>query len=137
MLEVKEGAEAAFREAFCRLKNGNPRVVDSKSPVSQNNVAKEAGRDPSALRKSRYPLLISEIQDWISKNRQPSEEKRVSDQLRLRVNTLQQRISQLEADRDLSQSLLLEAHDRIIELSRQNEILISSSPPANVHRLKV
>ena len=31
MLEVKDGAEAAFREAFCRLKNGNPRVVDSKS----------------------------------------------------------------------------------------------------------
>ena len=58
-------AEAKFRAAFERLKSSMPRVLDAGAAVSQNNVAKEAGVDPSALRKSRYPSLVSEIQAYV------------------------------------------------------------------------
>lgn len=59
-------AELGFRAAFERLKAGNTLILPLGSPVSQNNIAKEAGKDPSALRKSRYPVLIAEIQAWVA-----------------------------------------------------------------------
>ena len=52
-------AELDFSAAFERLKYGNTLILPPGSPVSQNNVAREAGRDPSALRKSRYPRLCT------------------------------------------------------------------------------
>ncbi|HHK4937214.1 TPA: hypothetical protein ACQT20_005321 [Pseudomonas aeruginosa] len=58
----KKTAEQAFREAFERLKQNRSEVLSAGSVVTQNNVAREAGRDPSALKKDRYPLLILEIQ---------------------------------------------------------------------------
>lgn len=54
-----------FREAFERLKQGNTMILPASSVVTQNNVAREANRDPSALRKHRYPLLVAEIQAYI------------------------------------------------------------------------
>jgi hypothetical protein len=57
-----KAAEANFREAFERLKIGAQEVLPAGSMVSQNNVAREAGCDPSALRKSRFPSRIAEIQ---------------------------------------------------------------------------
>jgi len=57
-----KAAEANFRRAFERLKAGAPKVLPLGTPVSQNNVAKEAGCDSSALRKSRFPCLVAEIQ---------------------------------------------------------------------------
>lgn len=59
-------AELDFSAACERLKSGNTLILPPGSPVSQNNVAKEAGRDPSALRKSRYPKLIADIQAWVA-----------------------------------------------------------------------
>ncbi|MCT7318656.1 hypothetical protein N5I87_21770 [Ralstonia sp. CHL-2022] len=59
------GAEQAFREAFLRLAENRPERLPLGRAVSQNAVALEAGRDPSALKKSRYPGLVAEIQDWI------------------------------------------------------------------------
>lgn len=44
-------AETAFRAAFLRLKLGKPQVMPKGTPVTQNNVAREAGRDPSALKR--------------------------------------------------------------------------------------
>lgn len=58
-------AEQGFRQAFERLKLGRTMVLQPGARVSQNNVAKEAGRDPSALKKDRYPALVREIQQWI------------------------------------------------------------------------
>jgi len=43
-------AETALREALERLKKNRPQTLRKGSTVSQNNVAKEAGCDPSALR---------------------------------------------------------------------------------------
>ena len=58
-------AELKFRDAFDRLKLGKLDMLPKGTPLSQNNVAKEAGVDPSALRRTRFPELVSEIQDWI------------------------------------------------------------------------
>ncbi|MQT61082.1 hypothetical protein GHO41_27495 [Pseudomonas sp. FSL R10-0399] len=57
-------AEQGFREAFERLKKDQPIRVPQGTPLSQNLVAKEAGNDPSALKKSRFPDLVAEIQHW-------------------------------------------------------------------------
>lgn len=60
-----KSAEQRFRDAFDRLKKGNPKVLPYGTPVTQNNVAKEAGLTQGALRKSRFPLLIAEIQQYV------------------------------------------------------------------------
>jgi len=69
-LEVA-AAERRFREAFERLKAGEPLRLDKDTEVTQNNVAKEAGTDPSALRRSRYPALVADIQAYRSSRRGP------------------------------------------------------------------
>lgn len=69
----KKTAEQAFREAFERLKKHKPEVLPAGSLVSQNNIAREAGRDPSALKKDRYPLLILEVQAYISAQAEQSQ----------------------------------------------------------------
>lgn len=58
-------AEQRFRLAFERLKANTPKLVEFGTLVTQNNVAREAGCDPSALRKARFPALIREIQAYI------------------------------------------------------------------------
>lgn len=58
-------AELKFRNAFECLKQGKPDILPKGTPLSQNNVAKEAGVDPSALRRARFPELVAEIQEWI------------------------------------------------------------------------
>lgn len=57
-------AEDRYRDAFTRLKEGRPVVLAEGSTASQNNVALEAGRHPSALRKERFPQLVAEIQGY-------------------------------------------------------------------------
>ena len=69
-LEVA-AAERRFREAFERLKAREPLRLDKGTEVTQNNVAKEAGTDPSALRRSRYPVLVDDIQAYRSLRRSP------------------------------------------------------------------
>mgnify|MGYP003629439734 FL=1 len=63
---VKKSAEQEFRDAFDRLKKGKTIRLPLGAAVTQNNVAREAGRDPSALKKDRYPLLILEVQAYIT-----------------------------------------------------------------------
>lgn len=131
----KVSAESEFRAAFHRLINGRPILLAVGALVSQNNVAKEAGRDPSALRKNRYPDLIREIQEWITKNSKVDPKKDEILSLKRRVEELRARVVQLEKDRDLAQSLLIQAHDRIVILSRQNEKLSKELPVSNVIKL--
>lgn len=128
-------AEERFREAFQRLKSGCPVILDVGAPVTQNNVAKEAGRDPSALRKIRYPDLIQEIQSWVSHLNGGGSDKLLVSTLRSRIKVLEDRVKQLERDRDMAQSLLVQAHDRIVVLSQKNEKLSLSAKPDNVHLL--
>ena len=103
-LTAKSTAEEEFRAAFIRLRNGKPVLLPLDSPVTQNNVAREAGRDPSALRKARYPLLILEIQAYItSKSEQKRNSKRTTDN---RVRTDKQKLTDYRKQIDKLSSIV-------------------------------
>ncbi|MBV7543683.1 hypothetical protein [Acidovorax sp. sic0104] len=111
-------AEANFREAFERLKAGVPNVLPASSLVSQNNVAKEAGCDPSALRKARFPGLVKEIQAYLATSGQ---ERPISErQLRLKARQASrskiETIANLKAQRDDAVSRLVESDELIVNL---------------------
>lgn len=114
-------ADANFREAFERLKAGVPKVLPHGTPVSQNNVAKEAGRDSSALRKSRFPGLVADIKEFLASNenmRPPSERQRVLKR-RQQSRVARETNADLKIQRDHSASLLVEASAQIGILTRR------------------
>lgn len=114
-------AEQRFRDAFERLKHKVPQVLPKGTPVSQNNVAKEAGCDPSALRKARFPLLVLAIQEWVNSNKsaqQPSERLRLLKQRSKNRNT-RETIADLKKQRDKAGGLLADADLRIVELTEK------------------
>lgn len=122
MLSFKpKNAEANFREAFERLKAGVPKLLPQGTPVSQNNVSKEAGCDPSALRKSRFPDLVKDIQTYLASpgcEHPPSERQRLLKQ-RQQSRNARELITDLKAQRDASASLLVEANAQIGILTRR------------------
>lgn len=111
-------AEQRFRLAFERLKANKPTALKPGTPVSQNNVAKEADCDPSALRKSRFPSLIREIQAYVEINNQerPSKRKELLRQRDLRAD-MRKRLEDVIAQRDIAQSQLISAQRRVVELT--------------------
>lgn len=108
-------AEANFRAAFERLKQGTPRVLPPGTPVSQNNVAKDANCDPSALRKSRFPSLVAEIQSFLATRGEKGEPSKRQLLLKQRQKTRDAKAinSALKVQRDVAASLLVEANARI------------------------
>jgi len=127
-------AEAAFREAFERLKRCKPERLPLGTPVSQNNVAKEAGCDPSALRKTRYPSLIKEIQQWIQEHKPPAARSpRQSIVVKRKQNrSLKEKIEELKSQRDHVTSLLLEADAKIVDLTGEITRLQALGESSNV-----
>jgi len=124
MSSLNETAESKFRAAFNRLKEGKPQVVPNGTPISQNNVAKEAGADPSALRKSRYPALIREIQAYVeitNATELKKKERRIR-QRQAKEDTADQ-IIRLTQERDIAQSELLSIQHRILEVLKENAML--------------
>jgi uncharacterized membrane protein len=114
-------AEQRFRDAFERLKLGVPEVLPRGTPVSQNNVAKEAGCDPSALRKSRFPLLVLDIQEWVEAHKgetPPSERQRLLKQ-RGKNRDLRETMADLKKQRDAAVGKLADADLRIVELTER------------------
>ncbi|KQZ79536.1 hypothetical protein ASD55_02220 [Rhodanobacter sp. Root561] len=135
---VEIGAEQAFREAFERLKRGKPMRLVKGAPVSQNNVAKEAGRDPSALRKSRYPTLIDDIQRWIEDfalTAPPSPRQTIL-RKRQRNVELKKRNDEMAVQRDLALSLLVESDARVLYLTKELEHLQALAPTSEVSTLR-
>lgn len=129
-------AEARFREAFDRLKQGKPQLLPRNTSVSQNNVAKEAGLDPSALKKSRFPALIAEIQAWISiQSTVTTEKHRRAIARRSKARGLRERLQAAEAQRDQLASLLLEADARTLELITENQRLQALIPTTKVTKM--
>lgn len=112
-------AAQRFRDAFERLKLGVPEILPKGSHVSQNNVAKEAGCDPSALRKARFPLLVLEIQEWIHahKHEQPASERRKVLKQRKKNREARETIADLKLQRDTAVGLLADANRWILELT--------------------
>lgn len=116
-------AEKLFQDAFERLKCDKPIRLPRGTPVSQNNVAKEAERDPSALRKSRYPRLIRGIQKWIEDNGNAPRNRASSASLikgaRDKNRQLKERIEELTRQRDTAMARLVIAEETILDLHRR------------------
>ncbi len=118
-------AEANFRDAFERLKAGSPQNLPVGTPVSQNNVAKEAGCDPSALRKARFPELVEDIQAFLatqSRVRPTSERQRLL-KARQVSRSKTETIASLKLQRDHAVSRLVEADELIITLTQKVKTL--------------
>jgi hypothetical protein len=132
-------AEAAFRAAFERLIQGKPIHVPRGTRISQNNVAKEAGVDPSGLKKARFPELIAEIQRWVAANgeEKPTSKRQTLLLQRSRARSLRQKIDALTEQRDKALNLLVSADQRILELTIENERLKALQPPSPVLSLKI
>lgn len=129
-------AELRFREAFERLKTGKPDVLPKGTLLSQNNVAKEAGVDPSALRRVRFPELVSEIQAWVETHKEDVSEKSPRQMMlaqRSRNRDLKEKTKALEEQRDKALGQLLDAQSRILELTLENQRLQAQLPESNVH----
>lgn len=126
--KIDSSGEAAYREAFHRLVANAPVRLPVGSLVTQNNVAREAGCDPSALRKSRYPALIREIQDWLEAHKSPrSTEPWDGSKSGANRLDLKQQIAKLTAQRDTLASQLVHADAKILELTRTIEELKATS----------
>lgn len=128
-------AELKFRGAFERLKAGKPNILPKGTTLSQNNVAKEAGVDPSALRRARFPELVSEIQDWIEVHKGEQAQKSPRQMMlaqRSRNRSLRERIEALELQRDDALSRLVDTQARIVDLTLENERLRAQLPVSNI-----
>lgn len=133
-----DNAEKQFQDAFYRLKRNMPQVLNKGTPVTQNNVAREAGRDPSALKKARYPALIEEIQTWIreyAKDSAPSPRQKA---LKARRKNIDQkaRARQMAIQRDLALSLAVESDSLLLDLLREVEQLSANLESRNVSPIK-
>jgi hypothetical protein len=107
--------------------------------LSQNNVAKEAGVDPSALRRSRFPELVTEIKTWIETTKEDDIQKSPRQMMlaqRTRSRELRERIKSLEEQRDEAFSKLVYAQSIIVSLTSENERLRSQFSSASIHKLE-
>ncbi len=118
-----QSAESRFRQAFERLKAGEPKVMAQGTPVTQNNVAREAGCDPSALKKARFPALIREIQAYVELHKvdDPSAAQKARKQRTKR--STEARLEAAIRQRDQALSLLESADREVVELTQQVESL--------------
>ncbi|PYD30129.1 hypothetical protein DND58_18105 [Pseudomonas syringae pv. pisi] len=130
-------AERTFREAFDRLKRDKPKLLPRGTKVTQNNVAREAGLDPSALKKARFPVLVEEIQRWVieyGQENKGSPSQAIYAQ-RNRNRTLREQVESLKLQRDNALALLVDADARILALTVENQRLEAARPKSNVTRL--
>ncbi len=133
-------AELKFRDAFQRLKDGKPNILPKGTTLSQNNVAKEAGVDPSALRRVRFPELVAEIKLWVDAHKDEAPKK--SSRLmmlaqRSRSRDLKEKYKALEVQRDKALGQLLDAQACILELTLENQRLRAQLPVSKVRHLPV
>jgi hypothetical protein len=127
-------AETSFRMAFDRLASGRPNLLPRGSKVSQNNVAREAKCDPSALKKDRFRELVEEIQEWIKvhADEAPKSPRQKALAQRKQNRDLEREIVKLTDQRDKAASKLVEADLKILELTIENARLSALQPASNV-----
>ncbi|MCT8891405.1 hypothetical protein [Klebsiella quasipneumoniae] len=117
----EKNAAIEFKNAFNRLKNNNTRILPAGTKVTQNNVSREAGYDPSALKKSRHPSLVLEIQEYISDLKKREEilnhgnEKKVRD--------IKERLDDCRKQRDKLMSIVIAQNEYILQLINEVETL--------------
>lgn len=126
-------AEDRYRAAFERLKTNKPEILLPNTPVTQNNVAREAGQDPSALKKSRFPNLINDIQEWVIGQRDLTT--RTVQKNAASKKDYREKYIKMREQRDRALQLLVEADAMILDLSNKLEEINRSIPPTNIARL--
>ncbi|WP_341524120.1 hypothetical protein AABC73_14340 [Pseudomonas sp. G.S.17] len=133
-LPARRSAADQYRDAFERLKLNRPQLLPKGTPVTQNNVAKEAGSDPSALKKSRFPSLIAEIQTYVEQHAEerPPSLSKVNLLARQKSRALRDRMEQVARQRDQLASLLSEADAKIIEMYDRIAELERQLPASNI-----
>jgi tRNA U34 5-carboxymethylaminomethyl modifying GTPase MnmE/TrmE len=136
-LSKQSKAEDSFRAAFERLKSNAPNLLPKGTIITQNNIAREAGVDPSAFKKSRFPRLIDEIKNWLDSNKQVPLTSRRQQLIsnRNRIKALQERMDMLKSQRDNALTLLADADILITELSLENTRLKKLLPNSNITSL--
>lgn len=115
---AKVSREAELRAGFERLKSGDVERVPGGTPVTQNNVARETGMEPSAFKKARYPVLIDEIQRYISAKNQSASKSPDAPKAPKPKPDEDMLVKSAIAERDLAVSKLMIAQVRIIELTK-------------------
>lgn len=133
-LPARRSAPDQYRDALERLKLNRPQLLPKGAPVSQNNVAKEAGSDPSELKKSRFPSLIAEIKTYVEQHAEerPPSLNQGNLLARQKSRALSDRIEQVARQRDQLSSLLSEADAKIIELYDRIAELERQLPASNI-----
>jgi hypothetical protein len=111
-----------FSEAFDRLKRNEPRRVLRGTPVSQNNVSREAGMDTAALRKSLYPDLVGAIQDWVRSHTEAREPVSPLALARREIAALTERVEALQAELVATRSELARTRAAIADLQRERDL---------------
>lgn len=115
-------AEEAYWDAFDRLRMGRPTLLRKGTEVTQNNVARECDRDPSALRKARFPRVIRAIQRYVEEQSSDSEPSKRQEEIagREKKRGLREQLAACRAQRDIAVSRLIEADAKILELTMEN-----------------
>ncbi len=123
---MKESAEVEYRKAFNRIIEGKAVRVDKTASPTLANIAREAGKDPSALKKSRYPGFISEVESFnqVSGSVKDETDRSLTAQLksaRQENKRLREEYELLSIERDQSHSRVLNLQQAIVELSFEIE----------------
>ncbi|WP_336270107.1 hypothetical protein [Vreelandella arctica] len=115
-------AETELRAAFERLKNDCPQELTKGSRVTLTNVAAEAKKPPSSLRKDRYPRLYKEITAYAER---PSATPHKSKYMKTRTSSTKL-VTRLRRDCSELQSIVVAQNARIDELEHENALLKES-----------
>lgn len=134
MNNPQQSAADQYRAAFERLKSNMPVRLSKGTPVTQNNVAREAGTDPSALKRSRFPTLIAEIQQFVSSQEdiKPASARQIRIARQNKNRSLKERLAEVSLQRDILASKLSEADMTILELRSQLDELLRKEPKSTV-----
>ena len=129
-------AENLFRAAYERLKSDAPVNLPKGTPVSQNNVAKEAGKHTTALKKDRYPTLVREIQDHLNQQEIDSDIIQKKKELR-KQRSLEVQLTDCQKQRN-NLSLVCKAQEQLIEdlMDEINDYKNGYSKPSPLTKIK-
>jgi hypothetical protein len=118
MIMVKRSRETDLRAGFERMKSGDVLRVPRGTPVSQNNIARETGMEPSAFKKARYPLLVDEVQQYIAQLGLGAADRPTKPKPLPSRPCADEQVKSANAERDLVMSKLMLAQLKIIELTK-------------------
>jgi|CEGF01.1.fsa_nt_gi predicted RNase H-like nuclease (RuvC/YqgF family) len=92
-----------FKEAYERLKKNKPIICEKNTPINLANIAKEAGKTRSSLRKGRgFDEFIEKVQSEINSSDQGA--KRTSNRKEKRIESLQETVERLKQENSLLKS---------------------------------